>query len=276
MDAMSGMVTSEDGTPITFLEYGSGPGLVIVPGNNRRAHHYADLAALLADSYRVTVLDRRGRGRSGPQGPDYSIDREVEDVLAVMAARGASFVFGHSYGGLIALHAAIVQPPVALAVFDPGVSLHGSFPAGWLPRFTCLLAQGRQTAAMTTFLHSTGLTPLGRAPKLVFRLLAFALLRGDDGPDTRAMMATTPGEVGEVVRLDSDGSRYAAITCPTLLLGAGGAPAYLRNVLPRLAQIIPEAGFEIIDGLDHNAPDLNAPDAVAGRLAAFLRRTSTV
>ncbi len=276
MDAMSGRVTSEDGTTITFLEYGAGPGLVIIPGNNRRAHHYAALAGLLADSYRVTVIDRRGRGQSGPQGPDYRIDREAEDVQAVMAARGATWLFGHSYGGLIGLHAALLQPPAALAVYDPGVSLDGSFPAGWLPRFTRLLDEGRHTAAMTTFLHETRLTPLGNAPKLVFRALAFMLLRGSDGPDTRAMMPTTPGEVGEVVRLDSDGSRYAAITCPTLLLGGGAAPAYLRNVLPRLAQIIPDARYDIIDGLDHNAPDLNAPEAVAGRLAAFMRRTSPV
>lgn len=276
MDAMSGRVTSEDGTTITFLEYGHGPGLVIVPGNNRRAHHYATLAELLADSYRVTVIDRRGRGQSGPQGPDYSIDREAEDVLAVMASRGATWLFGHSFGGLIALHAALLQPPAALAVFDPGVSLHGSFPARWLPRFTSQLDQGKHAAAMTTFLRETKLTPLGNAPGLAFRALAFMLLHGSDGKDTKAMMATTPREIGEVVRLDSDGSRYAAITCPTLLLSGSQVPPYLRNALPRLAQIIPDAGFEIIDGLDHNAPDLNAPDAIAGRLAAFMRRTSPV
>ncbi|WP_436534142.1 alpha/beta fold hydrolase [Actinoplanes sp. HUAS TT8] len=274
MDAMSGSVTSEDGTTITFIEYGVGPGLVIVPGNNRRAHHYTQLAELLAGSYRVTVIDRRGRGRSGPQGPDYGIDREAEDVAAVMAARGATWLFGHSYGGLIGLHAALLRPPVALAVFDPGVSIDGSFPAAWLPRFTELLDRGRHHAAMATFLRDTRLSPLGNAPGLAFRLLAFLLLHGSDGPDTRAMMATTPREIGEVVRLDSDGSRYAAITCPTLLLGGSQTPPYLQIVLPRLAQIIPDARFEIIDGLDHNAPDLNAPEAIAGRLAGFMRRTS--
>ena len=43
----------------------------------------------------------------------------------------------------------------------------------------------------------------------VFRALAFLLLHGSDGPDTRAMMATTPAEVGEIVHQDSDGGRYA-------------------------------------------------------------------
>ncbi|MCW2143676.1 alpha/beta fold hydrolase [Actinoplanes cyaneus] len=276
METMSGTVTSDDGTTITFLEYGTGPGLVIVPGNNRRAHHYATLAGLLAGSYRVTVIDRRGRGRSGPQGADYSVDREAEDVQAVLAARGATFLFGHSYGGLIALHAALLKPPAALAVFDPGVSIDGSFPSGWLPRFTALLDRGRHHAAMALFLRESRLSPLGDAPRPVFWALAFLLLHGSDGPDTKAMMATTPREVGEVVRLDSDGSRYAAVTCPALLLGGGRTPSYLRDVLPRLAQLMPGSWCEIIDGLDHNAPDLNAPEEIAGRLAALMRRTSSV
>jgi hypothetical protein len=48
METTSGRVTSDDATTITFLEYGTGPGMVIVRGNNRRAHHYAPLAGLLA------------------------------------------------------------------------------------------------------------------------------------------------------------------------------------------------------------------------------------
>ncbi|GLW31125.1 alpha/beta fold hydrolase [Actinoplanes regularis] len=269
---MRGSATSDDGTKITFLEYGAGPGLVVVPGNNRRAHHYEKLAILLGGSCRVTVIDRRGRGESGPQGTEYSVDREAADVVTVMTSRDAKWLFGHSYGGLIALHAALLRPPAALAVFDPGVSIHGSFPAQWLPRFTKLVEEGRLNSAMTTFLHGSGLTPLGNAPKLVFRALAYLLLHGSDGADTKAMMPTTPRELGEVVRLDSDGSRYAAISCPTLLLGGSETPAYLKGVLPQLAGIIPDAQETIIDGLDHNAPDLNAPDTVAAHLAAFLGR----
>ncbi|WP_229830139.1 alpha/beta fold hydrolase [Actinoplanes ianthinogenes] len=199
------------------------------------------------------------------------MEREADDVLAVMAATGSRWLFGHSYGGLIALHAALRQPPAGLAVFDPGVSIGGSFPAAWLPAFTRLVERGRHTTAMTMFLKETGLTPLGRAPTFVYRALAYMLLHGSDGADTRAMMPTTPREIGEVVRLDSDGRRYAAIRCPTLLLGAGQSPAYLTGVLPRLAELIPGARYEIVPELDHNAPDLNAPDTVAAHLAAFLR-----
>jgi pimeloyl-ACP methyl ester carboxylesterase len=174
------------------------------------------------------------------------------------------------------MHAALRRPPAALAVFDPGVSIGGSIPAGWLPRFTELVERRKYNAAMAMFLRDSRLTPLGNAPNLVYRALAFMLLHGSDGADTKAMMPTTPRELGEVVRLDSDGSRYAGITCPTLLLGGGETPAYLTAVLAHLAQIIPISRYDIIAGLDHNAPDLNAPETIAGHLAAFIRRTSPV
>ena len=52
------------------------------------------------------VVQRRGRGGSGPQGDRYCIERECEDIEAVRAATGARLIFGHSFGGLVALRAA--------------------------------------------------------------------------------------------------------------------------------------------------------------------------
>src|SRR4051794_14948954 len=131
------VAVSADGTAITYRSTGEGPGLVVVPGNNRRAHHYDAFAEALP-RYRVHAIDRRGRGASGPQGPAYSIDREVEDLAAVADATGAELVFGHSYGGLVALHAALRHRFAGLAVYEPGVSLDGSFDLSWLPEFTRL------------------------------------------------------------------------------------------------------------------------------------------
>ncbi|GAA4240866.1 hypothetical protein GCM10022254_67340 [Actinomadura meridiana] len=265
----NGAVTSGDGTVIAFLSHGRGPGLMVIPGNNRRAHHYGALARSLSDTYTVHVIERRGRGRSGPQGPGYSVEAEVDDAIAVMEHTGSSLVFGHSYGGLVALHLGLRKKVAALVVYEPGVSIGGSFPAGWLPSFTHLLREGRHVAAMATFLKGTRLAPIGDAPMLVFRALAFLLLRGTDGPDTRALMATTPAEIAEIVRLDSEGTRYAGVAPPTLLIGGEKSPAYLTGVLSRLAGVMPDARHAILDGLDHNAPDLNAPDRVAEQIRAF-------
>ncbi len=186
----NGMVISRDGTAIAVLSAGRGPGLVIIPGNNRRANHYGTLAQRLSTRYTTHVIERRGRGSSGPQGPAYSVEAEVDDALAVMQHTNSDLVFGHSYGGLVALHLGLRRRVTALMAYEPGVSIE----------------------AMTTFLKGSRLAPIGNAPTVMFRALAFLLLHGADGRDTRTMMPTTSAEIAEIVRLDSDGSRYAAAT----------------------------------------------------------------
>jgi pimeloyl-ACP methyl ester carboxylesterase len=267
----NGTVTSRDGTTIAFLSTGSGPGLMIIPGNNRRAHHYGLLARQLSATYAVHVIERRGRGHSGPQGPSYSIESEVDDALAVLEHTGSQLVFGHSYGGLAALHLGLRRQVAALTVYEPGVSIEGSFNAHWLPAFNHQLQQGKHVTAMTTFLKGSRLAPIGNAPTAVFRTLAFLLLHGADGRDTRAMMRTTPAELAEIVRLDSDGSRYAAVDSPALLIGGQKSPAYLTGVLPHLARTMPSAQHMILPQLDHNAPDLNAPAVIAEQIRTFVR-----
>ncbi|MFI5912404.1 alpha/beta fold hydrolase [Dactylosporangium sp. NPDC051541] len=263
---------SADGTAISYSSAGEGPGLVVVPGNNRRAHHYTEFVKALP-RYRTHVLDRRGRGASGPQGAAYSIDREAEDIIAVAAATGAELVFGHSYGGLGALHAALRRRFASIAVYEPGVSLGGGFPLGWLPEFNRRLAAGRHRAAMALFTKRTGLVPVpASTPMAVHYGLAYLLLRGADGAETQAMMPTTPAELGEIARLDSDGSRYAAIDTPTLVLAGAKTVPYILEAMPRLAAIIPGARYEALAGVDHNAPDLNGPAVVARHVDAFFTR----
>ncbi|MDQ1551219.1 MAG: hypothetical protein QOD50_641 [Actinomycetota bacterium] len=263
-------VTSVDGTEISYRSTGDGPGLVIVPGNNRRAYHYDPLARLLAESFSVHTLDRRGRGDSGPQGDDYSADAEADDVAAVLDATGSDSVFGHSYGGLISFRLALRRDLVRLAVYEPGVSLDGGFDLSWLPQFDRLVDRGLRVAAMTLFLRRSGIVPIGNPPGFVFRLLATALLYGGkEGAETRRLMPTTPRELGEIARLDSDGSEYAAIRTTTLLLAGTRTNPYLTRAVGELASILPNATSEILDGLDHNAPDLSAVATIAGRLHPF-------
>jgi pimeloyl-ACP methyl ester carboxylesterase len=72
---------------------------------------------------------------------------------------------------------------------------------------------------------------------------------------------------GWVVK-DNDG-RYAGIGSPTLLLGGRRSPGYITGVLPQLVHVIPAARCRILDGLDHNAPDLNAPAVIARQIMTF-------
>ncbi|MEZ5088358.1 MAG: alpha/beta hydrolase [Micropruina sp.] len=63
-------VTSADGTRIGYRTVGDGTGLILVGGALRTAEDYLPLAAALAERCAVHVVDRRGRGDSGPQDPD--------------------------------------------------------------------------------------------------------------------------------------------------------------------------------------------------------------
>jgi pimeloyl-ACP methyl ester carboxylesterase len=270
VDWLTSTAHSADGTAISVLSTGAGPGVVVIPGNNRRAYHYKAFAAALAGSYPVHVFDRRGRGGSGPQGPHYSVEAEAADVSAVLTHTGSDLAFGHSFGGLVGLHLALWRSIGGLVVYEPAVSIGGSFDGSWFPAFRRLLATGRHNAAMATFLKGTRLVPIGDAPMFAFRALAFLLLHGADGADARAMMGSSPAEFAEILALDSDGRRYAAIRTPTLLLGGERTPTYLTGVLPRLASLIPEARYEILPSLAHNAPDEEAPAAVAAKVVDFL------
>ncbi len=99
-------VRSNDGTAIAFERSGEGPPIVLVGGALSDRSVGAPLAALLARRFTVFTYDRRGRGDSGDTAP-YAVEREVEDLGALIAeAGGSAFVFVHSSGAVLALEAA--------------------------------------------------------------------------------------------------------------------------------------------------------------------------
>src|ERR1700753_2228448 len=94
-DPHARVLPSADGTPVEYLSVGHGPHAIVVPGALAMASDLTPFAALLAQRHTVHVVQRRGRGGSGPQGDRYGIERECEDVEAVRARTGARLVFGH-------------------------------------------------------------------------------------------------------------------------------------------------------------------------------------
>ena len=268
MSPSTAAVTSADGTAIAYRRTGSGPALLVVPGNNRRAHNYDALAAALADAFTVCVIERRGRGESGPQGAEYSLAREVQDLQAVAGAEGAARVFGHSYGGLVTLAAAAADPGLGrCAVFEPAVSIGGSFDLSFRGEFMRLLGEGKHVRAMALFLHRTGVLPFRNPPYPVCWALA-ALMVGRPG-EMRELMATTPAELEVVARADGDGAAYGAIAADILLLSGTKTSPALTGVLDPLARIIPRATHRVLAGADHNAPDESDPTRIAEELRGF-------
>jgi hypothetical protein len=105
-------VTSRDGAVIHCRRSGDEPGLVLLQGGLRSAASLTKLARDLSAHFTVVAVDRRGRRPSAPAGGDYSLQKEVDDLNAVLAQRGAAHVFGQRSGALIALKAALDGAPV--------------------------------------------------------------------------------------------------------------------------------------------------------------------
>jgi hypothetical protein len=115
-------VTSKDGTSIAYDQSGNGPALILVDGAlcSRSFGPMGALSAQLAPHFTVFKYDRRGRGESSDTQP-YALEREVEDIAAlIQAAGGSAFVYGTSSGAALALNAAAGGLNITrLALYEP-------------------------------------------------------------------------------------------------------------------------------------------------------------
>jgi pimeloyl-ACP methyl ester carboxylesterase len=121
-------VTAPDGLRLHVREWGErtarGLPVVCLPGLARTTADFEPLGAALAGDAaqprRVLALDYRGRGLSDhdPDPAHYSVAVELDDVLAVLAARAVrpAVIVGTSRGGLIAMTLAAVRPTAIAGV----------------------------------------------------------------------------------------------------------------------------------------------------------------
>jgi len=114
------MVTSADGTALSVRTSGAGIPLVLVHGILDGIGAFSLIELELAEQYQVWVYDRRGRGGSG-DSQEYALEREVDDLRAVIAATGSMpHVLGHSFGAVIALQAALSGVEMrSLILYEP-------------------------------------------------------------------------------------------------------------------------------------------------------------
>ncbi|HEX4212224.1 MAG TPA: alpha/beta hydrolase [Candidatus Dormibacteraeota bacterium] len=273
-----GEVRSTDGTVIGYRRSGQGPGVILLHGGMKASQHFSGLAAALADRFTAIVPDRRGRGLSGPHGENFSVMREVEDVQALVAATGASRIFGLSSGGLVALRSALETPELErVALYEPPLSVRGSVPTGWVPRYDREIAAGRPAAALATALKGTGVEPvLGRLPRFLlvpmFALGARVEREPAEGEvPISALIPTQHFDMRIVEEMADTAGRYAALRTPVLLLGGGRSPASLGVALQTLEETLPNARRVTLPGLGHTGPeDEGDPLAVAAELRDFL------
>jgi pimeloyl-ACP methyl ester carboxylesterase len=113
-------ITSRDGTPLATRCSGNGSPIVLVHGALANLDAFAPIEERLAERHSVWTYSRRGRAGSG-DAAGYALEREVEDVLAVLAATGdRAHLFGHSSGAYYALLAgAHTESLRSLLLYEP-------------------------------------------------------------------------------------------------------------------------------------------------------------
>ena len=102
-----------NGITLHYLEYGTGPTLVLAHGLTANAHSFeALIAAGLADHFRVIAPDLRGRGLSTKPATGYSLEDHAMDMLGMLDGLDLQSVIfgGHSYGGYLAYLMAAEYP----------------------------------------------------------------------------------------------------------------------------------------------------------------------
>jgi pimeloyl-ACP methyl ester carboxylesterase len=265
MSTNAGRVTSADGTQIAVDAVGDGRPVVLIGGAFNDRTTMAGLAQVLSPYYAAVTYDRRSRGDSGDESGDYTADREMEDLRAVIEfVGGTASLFGHSSGAVLALEAASRGLPAEKVVaYETPFIPEGSRPRPALDvseRLVELVRGGDRDGA--TALYQTEI--IGLPAEMVegmrlsdmwgyFTSLAHSL------PYDYALFE--PGCPVPTATL-------AKIGVPTLAIAGSNTFPWLAAATEQVADAVPGARFLSLQGQDHGV--LHQPEALLPCLREFL------
>lgn len=119
-----------NGTRLYYQQSGSGPDVVLIHAvtSNQAVWVFTGTVDALAKNFRVTSYDMRGHGFSARPPENYTSAVMAEDFRCLHQALELqpALIVGHSFGGVVGIHAAITAPKCVAAVvlsdsFFPGL-----------------------------------------------------------------------------------------------------------------------------------------------------------
>lgn len=243
-------VTSADGTKIAYQQAGSGPALLVVDGAMcyRAFGPAAGLTKGLQDKFTVYTYDRRGRGESG-DAKSYSVEREIEDLAALIEAAGGSVnVFAMSSGAALALEAANKLDGIKkLAIYEIPFIVDDTHPprVGFQETLEAHIAKDDRSGAVKYFLTTVGapaimvtimsLTPPWKKLKGVAHTLPYdARVLGDRGLGHPLPANAWPGA-----------------RMPVLAFVGGKSPKVMHNAQQAIVDQLPDAKLVELPGQTH-------------------------
>lgn len=274
-EASARIVAGAGGVPIAVFRSGADDGRPIVLVHGATADHttWRTSGPLLGARHPLHAVDRRGRGASGDGPPDvpYSIEHEFDDLVAVVEALAADGggpvdVVGHSYGGRIALGAALRTASIRRVVSyegappPPGGPGYQDADAATLRRVAALVAAGDRDEALATFMRDVVGMPDAD----------LAAFRADPiWPRRAAAMDTTIRELSAETSPAASLDALGAVRQPVLQILGGASPAVFGEATRALDARLRNGRVVTIDGARHAAHHSHAPAFVAA-IEAFV------
>ena len=255
---MAHTLSSPDGTTIAYDSRGEGPALILVDGAlTVQSSGTGELATLLAPHFTVYGFDRRGRGKSGDTLP-YAVDREIDDIEAVIdRAGGSAFLYGHSSGGPLAMRAAIrLGSKVGkIAMYEPPYNNDPGAQESWsryLRQLKVALAEGRRGDAVALFMRFVG-TPAERVD---------GMRRAPFWPGMEAVAPTLAYDhaaiLGEPWSVPAD--LAARVRVPALVISGDAGLTFMPDAARVLSRAIPQGRLRMLAGQTHDVqPGVLAP-----------------
>jgi pimeloyl-ACP methyl ester carboxylesterase len=254
-------VISKDGTPIAFDRIGHGAPVILVDAAlcHRGLGQTGQLAELLARHFTVLTYDRRGRGESGDTAP-YAVEREVEDIAALLSEVGGSaYLWGMSSGAVLALEAASRLSGIKkLALYEAPLIVDDtrSRTEDQWTGIDRAIAANHRSDAVRIFLRMVGVPGFFVA---LMRLMPM-------WSKLETIAHTLPYD-GLIVRHYQTGqalppNRWASVNGPTLVMDGARSPQWMRSANQALARIL-NADYRTLQGQTHMLkPKVHAPPLV--------------
>jgi pimeloyl-ACP methyl ester carboxylesterase len=255
-------VKSKDGATLVYDRLGDGPSVVLVGGGSVDRTANAPLAALLAEGFTVFNYDRRGRGESADGPGEYAIEREFEDLDAVIDAAGGGPVhlYGTSSGAALALLATASGRPVErLALWEPPYIIGDSRerpPADTASIYRDFVTADRRGDAVEYFMTEVVQLPrefVEQARQAPWWPAQEAIAH------TLAYDATIMGDY--TIPID----QVRSVQIPTVVLDGGASPDWMRMTARTIAETLPVGRHATLEGQQHNVD----PTALAPVLKEF-------
>lgn len=251
-------VTEVEGAKVAYSEAGRGEPTVLLHCTGGSRPQWQALSAELESRYRVIAPDLYGYGGTDPWPGDGPLTLAHEAALVEAVTQGCErpvHLVGHSYGGAVALRAALEAPDrvASLTLIEP-VAFHllandNLADELLLDEIEAVAAAVRHAAASGD--HAGGLE---RFVDYWSGAGSWARTR----PELRRALMARVGTIAmNFFATMAEPTPVAAcqrLAIPTLVLSGSHSPAPARRIAQLLADAIPHAVHHIVEGAGHMLP----------------------